>query len=511
VLAGWEVAGMVNANDTRSLLFIALAVAGCGAAVVILNNWRRGFYIFFVWMMFEDLARKYTGNNLFLFFGKDILLALIYVSFFAAWRKGREKVFRPPFLLFLSLFFWLAVVQIFNQNSPSVLYGLLGIKMYFYYAPLMFIGYSLVRSDEELRKFLVLNAVLAIVVSAIGLMQSVLGNSFLNPANLAPELQELGNLHKVTASGQIFNLPDSVFVSSGRYNAYIAIAFPVVLGAAGFLLLHTKKKNRKLIFATIGLLGVAALMSGSRGSLVTVLLTAALLAVGCLWGAPWKWRRAHQMIRAIRRSAVVFAGAVVLLFFLFPQQAGSRLQFYTDTLLPNSSDYQLGFRTWDYPLNNLLMAFDQPNWVWGNGIGTTALGTQYVQRLVGNTSMPATVEEGFGTMIIEMGILAPFLWILWSVSLLYFAWKVTRSLRQTRYFPIALAITWYCFVLLFLWTWGSLDAFENYTCNIFLWLLVGVLFALPDIASTSNALALPVDGTSQDGRARKLRPVGLTE
>ncbi len=323
LLAGWKVAGLLNANDTRNLLFLAVAVIGCGAAIAILNNWRTGFYMFFVWMMFEDLARKYMGNNLFLFFGKDILLALIYLSFFAAFRKGREKVFRPPFLLFLSIFFWLAVLQIFNQNSPSVLYGLLGIKMYFYYAPLMFIGYSLVRNDEELRKFLVLNAILSIVVCGIGIMQSVLGNSFLNPANLAPELQELGNLQKVTASGQAFNLPDSVFVSTGRYSAYLAIAFCIMIGAAGFLLLYTKK-SRKLIFVALGLLGVAALMSGSRGTFVSAILTAALLSVGFIWGAPWRSRRANQMSKAIRRSVLAVAAALVLMFFLFPQQAGTR-------------------------------------------------------------------------------------------------------------------------------------------------------------------------------------------
>jgi hypothetical protein len=491
VLAGWQISGMIAANQTRNLLFLAIAVAGCAASIAILNNWRRGFYMFFVWMMFEDLARKYTGNNLFLFFGKDILLALIYISYFAAVRKGREKIFRPPFLIFLSVFFWLCVLQIFNQNSPSILYGLLGIKMYFYYVPLMFIGYSLIRDEESLRKFLVLNALLAIVVSAVGLMQSVMGNSFLNPASLAPDLVELGNLHKVTASGEIFNLPDSVFVSSGRYTAYLSIAFPITMGAAGFLLLSTKK-SRKLMFVTIGVLGVAALMSGSRGSFVSCILTAGLLSLGFIWGAPWRWRRAHQVIKAIRRSVFAVAGALVLVFFLFPQEAGTRLQFYTETLLPNSSDYQLGVRSWDYPVAEMLKAFNQPNWVWGNGIGTTGLGTQYVQKLVGRSAVQSAVEEGFGTMIVEMGILAPALWILWGGAILYFAWKIVRSLRQTRLFPIALAITWYCFVLLFLWTWGSLDAFENYTCNIFLWLLIGVLFALPEIGRTTTPAVLSV-------------------
>ena len=66
-----------------------------------------------------------------------MLLAFVYIAFFVEIRRRREKTFRPPFLLFLSgLFVWLGVMQVFNQNSPSILYGLLGFKVYFYYTPL---------------------------------------------------------------------------------------------------------------------------------------------------------------------------------------------------------------------------------------------------------------------------------------------------------------------------------------------------------------------------------------
>ena len=98
----------------------------------------------------------------------------------------------------MSLLIWLGVIQILNFNSPHILYGLIGFKLYFYYIPLMFVGYALIRSDEDLRKFLVANGVLACVISVIGIVQAIVGNSFLNPTTLAPELRELGNLEKVT-------------------------------------------------------------------------------------------------------------------------------------------------------------------------------------------------------------------------------------------------------------------------------------------------------------------------
>jgi hypothetical protein len=476
----WGIGIKIVDDDIRSLTYGALIFAGCIVAATALRNWRAGFYMFFIWMIFEDLVRKYMGNGLVLFFGKDILLGIVYLSFFTAVRKGREKTFRPPFLLFLSLFFWLGVLQVFNQNSPSIWYGLLGIKVYFYYVPLLFIGYALVRNDEELGKFLRANALLAIVISILGIIQSILGNSFLNPRNLAPELEDLGNLQKSTSTGQVFNLPDSVFVSSGRYSEYLTIAFIIAMGAVGYLLLYTRQ-NRRWMLTVIGLLGVATLLSGNRGSVVSMVITAVVLSMGFLWGAPWMRQQVYRTIKAIRRSVLVATLGLGVVFALFPQEAGSRLQFYTETLLPGSANFQLGYRSWDYPVTNFLSTFSQPNWGIGNGIGTASLGAQYVAKLTGTPGLGLGVEEGYGNMIVEMGVVAPFLWILWTAILLYYSWKVIRRLRETRLFPIALAIGWYACVLLYLWTFASLAGYENYICNAFLWLLIGILFRLPDL------------------------------
>ena len=128
---------------------------------------------------------------------------------------------------------------------------------------------------------------------------------------------------------------------------------------------------------------------------------------------------------------------------IFPEQAGSRLAFYSETLNPESSAYQGTSRAWDYPVGNLEEALENPHWVIGNGIGTASLGTQYVDRLVGERPLYG-VEEGFGTMIVEMGILAPFLWILWTAAMLYYLWKVVRELARNAPFPDRLCLLLVC-------------------------------------------------------------------
>jgi hypothetical protein len=109
---------------------------GIAFATKILNNWRRGLYIFFGWLFVEDFARKYLGNNLAIFFAKDVLVVLVYLSFYAEGRNRKEKTtFRPPFLIPLLIFLWLAAGQVFNFASTSVFFGFLGLKLYFFMFP----------------------------------------------------------------------------------------------------------------------------------------------------------------------------------------------------------------------------------------------------------------------------------------------------------------------------------------------------------------------------------------
>ncbi|HXU19394.1 MAG TPA: hypothetical protein VN788_02290, partial [Verrucomicrobiae bacterium] len=161
---------------------------------------------------------------------------------------------------------------------------------------------------------------------------------------------------------------------------------------------------------------------------------------------------------------------------------------------PESSAYAGHNRAWDYPIANLEIAFQRPNWVMGNGIGTASLGMQYVDQVVGQARPQLWVEEGYGVLIVEMGIIAPFLWILWTAALLYYSWKIVRRLKGTRFAPLGIAILWYAFFLLYPLTYVGLSPYQNYICNAYLWLLVGMLFRLPDLlenATAPNPVLLP--------------------
>ena len=100
--------------------------------------------------------------------------------------------------------------------------------------------------------------------------------------------------------------------------------------------------------------------------------------------------------------------------------------------------------------------------------------------------VPATglgVESGFGSLVIELGILGPILWLVWASSLMFEAGKVVLKLKGTWAFPVAFSILWFAFYLLFPRTWGGVTGYQDFVLNAYFWLLVGVLFRLPGLVN----------------------------
>jgi hypothetical protein len=486
--AAYEAAQYVINDDFSGLAYVGIVVVGGAIVIGILNNWRNGVYFFLVWLLFEDFARKFLGNNMAIYFAKDLLALVVFISFLAAIRGKRVATFRPPFLGPVLVFVWFGLIQVFNPASTSIWYGLMGFKLFFYYVPMVFIGYALINSEAQLRRFLKVNTLLALTVISLGIAQSILGPSFLNPAKAAEDLQLLSNLYRVTDSGFVAYRPTSVFVSASRYADFIIVAWLLVLGFSGYLLLR-EKRGRILAFIAIAVTAAGAFMTASRGSIMWGMINALATSVAFLWGAPWRQGEAVRVLRAIQRAALGIALGIVVLFFAYPDALLSRLSIYEETLMPSGPKSELMFRAWDYPVKNFLFAFDYDRWPYGYGIGTTSLGSQYVTRIFHAKPPVVGVESGFGALIVEMGIGGLILWITMSFAILFSAWKVVKKLKGTPWFPLAFAIFWYVWFLLFPATFGGIQPYEDFLLNAYFWLLLGLLFRLPTIVPSAQFAA----------------------
>ncbi len=480
------VAALIALGAYRDLYLIALAIGVLSITLVTLQNWRTGFYLFLVWLLFEDLFRKFLGNNMFIYFGKDILVGITYLSFLVALKRRLEPRFRAPFGVPLALFFWWGLLQVFNPNSPSMLYGLVGVKLYFYYIPLMFVGYALLRSEMDLKQLLLTNMGLGGIIAALGIIQAIVGPSFLNPAMLAPELRELGLQYRAAPiTGAVLYRPTSVFVSDGRFAWYLLLVWWLGMGAAAYLALRGIRRGRRIVFLGTATALAAIILSGSRGAIMYALGSALAMGSAFLWGASREWGGWHRIVR-LTRGGLVAAGIVVLaLVLMFPEAVGARWAFYSETLLPESPASELVVRAWDYPVKNFFLAFEHEHWAMGYGIGVNSLGVQYISSFLGERPPSVGVESGFGTLVVEMGILGLLLWVIWVWALLRSSWRVVKRLRGTPFFPLGFSIFWFAFLLLVPFTYGGMAPYQNFVFNAFLWLLVGILFRLPSWRSSA--------------------------
>ena len=179
----WGLSNWIVTGSDTVLIMGGMSIALVIIVVATLTDWRKGVFFFILWLLFEDLARKYLGNGLILFFGKDVLAAITYLSLWRAKWRGEVAWFKPPFMVPLAMFFSLAFIQVFNTWTPSVLYGFLGLKLYFYYVPLVYAGYAFVRTAADLEQLLIYNVALGLVIALVGIVQSVVGLTFLNPVS----------------------------------------------------------------------------------------------------------------------------------------------------------------------------------------------------------------------------------------------------------------------------------------------------------------------------------------
>jgi len=484
----YATAELVLAGDLSTLVMSGMVFVGGAIVIAILNDWRRGLYMLFTWILFEDLFRKYLGNNMAIFFAKDFLAIVLYISFFIARRKNLAKRFKPPFLIPLLVFFWFGLLQMFNPASTSIFYGLLGMKVYFLYIPLMFVGYGLIESEDDLRRFFAYNSILIVAVVGLGIAQSVIGPKFLNPAVIQEDIRDMSTLYRAAPiSGLVAYRPTSVFVSAGRFADFLIVSWLISLGFGGYLLLRSRK-GRNLAFLTVAAVAIGSIMSASRGVFMWGVGSALVVAAAFLWGAPWRQGEARRVLRTIQRSLLVIGLAVVAMMIVVPDQIASRFAIYSETLSPNSSSSELAYRARDYPLKNFMLAFDHPRWPYGYGIGTCTLGIQYVARIMHAEPMGIGVENGYGQLVIELGLVGLLLWIFLSIAVSVAAWRIVKRLRGTPWFPLSFVIFWYAFLLMIPMAYVGFIFYQDYIMNAYLWMFLGILFRLPELAQKSTQL-----------------------
>jgi hypothetical protein len=473
VAAGALTAGAVPMPSTTSLspatlLLGAVFIAACP---LLLHNWRAAAFVFLGWLLVEDLFRKLAGNDLAIYFVKDVLYAVLLVAmaadrtFRGAWRSATGGV---RWWLY-ALIAW-AVVMSVPTGLQDWRLPLIGLRLDFLYVPLVVLGYQMARSAGGLQRWLVTLAILGGAASAVGIVQAVVGPSFLAPGEPTPGLGHLVLIRGLPQSGAVYR-PTGTFVDPGRFDSMALMALAVGLAAA----LATKGRRRR--WATVASLCAAGgvWVSGGRAGFLAGLALVTIAGVGT---APAEGR---PVLGKATRVAVIAVASLVVLATFQPILFHSRLLWYQATLDPWSQENEWASR-WNAYSADTLRGVVLGGLI-GQGTGQESLGKQYLYG--GSDRSPVglyQIEGGYAAVGVEWGVMGLILWIGWSLA---WARRQWRAMRLSRGSPQATAglvlFSWVLFFLFFNF-FGGLQGFQNYVANAYFWLLSGVTFALPEAA-----------------------------
>jgi hypothetical protein len=527
VLAGLGLAHLLRQGDWRTLV-IALVFVGAGVlGLQVLRNWRLGIVIFFTWIVVEDLIRKYLGNRIILYGAKDVLIVLVYVSFLFARMVSRcASDFRNPIRVPLMAVIGLALAECFNPHIEHPLIPLIGLRMFFLYVPLLYLGYAYFDAEERVRRFLIFALGLGGGVAALGVLQAVIGLDFLNPEGFVPGLR-LELIRIAPESQMSVPRPTSVFVDAGRFAQYLFVLFFLGFGAlsywqglrreegagsrgsegrrrrrsasrAPFATARSAssvwRRHERVLWIAFGMITAGLIVSAQRAALV--LIGGALLILSAVASR----ERLASWIARLRRAPLpigrIMAGLTVALFGLALFRAERLIALYrfcVETLSPAAREAEVVWRPRVY-WADILLALRESR-AFGHGTGTASLGLTYLYGLdyfyQGETWSPYRVEGGYASVIWEWGIIGVVFWIGWTVALLWASWRVARRLRGSRFFGLALALVLFLALLHFPYFFLGLPVYQNYVTNAYHWFLCGLLFRLPKIASGEASESSP--------------------
>jgi len=119
------------------------------------------------------------------------------------------------------------------------------------------------------RRFFVVNLGLMLAITALGIVRSVLGPPFLNPAIMTDEIRELSQTYRVAPISEvIIYRPTSIFVTTGRFSDMLIVAWMLVFGFGGYALLRNRPGRARIFaFLAFALTAARCVLCASRASM----------------------------------------------------------------------------------------------------------------------------------------------------------------------------------------------------------------------------------------------------
>lgn len=437
---------------------------------IILSRWRWGVILIFVWLLLEDLIRRLLpGQPSQITLVKDVLVFLTYCSFLAVFMIKNKKIWKPVFWGLLLFFAAVSIINVFNPNSPGLLFGLIGLRSYLWYLPLIFLGYHMFEKEERLLKFCRWLVYLSIPLFLFAVFQYLFydtGAAIIRPFATAYPFHYF--------ESREIPLLSSVFGMGHRYSRFSMLLFFLGLGLLASKFPSSLKKNKILLLMSIFSAFLGIVLSGARTAFVLTVIGGVLFFVFAtyiknskiyyLWKNNRIWFFSLIAIILISLPIIFLLGNLVFFqasAFYFAFQG--RIPWILEGLrsaLANAKFFGMGTGTFSQGLWNISGGVE---WL-GENVDLITTGFRF--------------ETGFGKVILELGIFGMIIFYLFWGYLLYQMKREIKLLKHSNLRNLGLGIFIFSFLMLFWFTFVHHQIFGDATTLVVLWFFIGVFFGL---------------------------------
>ena len=475
-LAGF---GAVGATIGIVLLFvvdakIAIAV-GAGIPVLALSYAypRKALWSFLIYMPFAGTITYWIGGGNSLFqLAKDAfyipaLLALVQQLL----RKKKplivSKKLAVPIYILLTLsiltFLFVNLNQQFSskpQGTP-VLMGILGLKVFIGYIPLLTCGYYLIRNLKDLLFLTRLNVVMVILCCSLGLVQYLMlqlgickGTDHLSGVDLFKATLEykclIGGSLVFSPSQSMIRLPGT-FVAPWQW-AWFLISAIFFTFASAFS--DSSLRWQGISFIGMALVFINSVISGQRIALALVPLFTVILLV--LTGQVTNLKRFIPIATGLGILGIIAMAA-------FPSVVLERVDSFVSrwNASPPTEFIQHQFEFTSKEQRGLL----------GNGLGRATNSA----RVFGDTTL---VETYYPKILFELGPLGVIAFLFLVTVLVLFTFKTYRSLKEKHLRGYGAAFWVFVLFISYNTYYYPLDVDP---VAVYYWLVAGVIVKLPEI------------------------------
>lgn len=463
------------------LLLTAIIPVGI-LTVLIFHKWRLGVVLIFAWLFLEDVIRRLIpGQPQQIMFVKDFLIILTYLSFLLWLIFKNKKIWKPAFGVMLFLFAAYILINVFNLNSPGLLFGLIGLRAYLWYLPLMFLGYYMFDKEEKLLKFCRILAISAIPLLLFVIFQYFFYNTgwpLVRPFGEAVPFHSFQMFINSTPISGDMLLFSSVFGVGHRFSRFAMLLFFLGLGLLATKYPASSKKRKIILMLSVFSAFLGIFLSSARTAFALTLVGAVLFLVFATYRKDTKihyfWQNKRLLILSLISVALLF-----LLAFLF---LGNRILFqvsvFNDAFKERIPWVFNGFKN---ALANSQL-FGMGTGTWSQGIFNIPGGTDWISR---NSELLTTgfrFETGFGRVVFELGIFGAAIFFLFWINLFYQIIKEMRFLKNSNLRNLGLGILIFLLLMIFWFIFVHNQVLGDATTLVILWFFLGVFFGLKKIA-----------------------------